>query len=99
MPLRTSFAAFCRENRIRLRLTQRQLADAVGVSRGHVANIELGRANPPLDLVDRIARALDVEITFVARPAIVIGGGPGDVVHARCSGFVDRRLRTDGWAT
>jgi transcriptional regulator with XRE-family HTH domain len=99
MVLKTAFGTLCRDNRVRLRLTQRQLGDAVGVSRGHIANIEIGRANPPLDLVDRIAQALDIEISLVARPAIVLGGGQKDLVHARCSGFVDRRMRGDGWLT
>jgi transcriptional regulator with XRE-family HTH domain len=99
MPLRIAFASLCRDNRVRLRLTQRQLGEAVGVSRGHIANIEIGRGNPPLDLVDRIATALEIEIGLVARAPVVLGGGQRDFVHARCSGFIDRRLRNVGWIT
>jgi transcriptional regulator with XRE-family HTH domain len=97
--LSAAFGSLCRDNRVRLRLTQRQLGAAVGVSRGHVANIEIGRANPPLDLVERIGRALDLDIAIVARPPVVVGSGSKDLVHARCSGFVDRRLRGVGWHT
>ena len=89
----------CGNNRRRLRLTQGQLGAMVGVSRGHIANIEIGRANPPLDLVDRIARALDVEIDLVARTPIVSPIGPRDLVHARCSGYADRRIRSAGLLT
>jgi Predicted transcriptional regulators len=100
MPISITFARLCRDNRIRLRLTQLQLADAVGVSRGYLANIERGHANPSLELVERIANALDLEIELVARTPIVIGGGRQlDLVHARCSGHVDGRLRGAGWLT
>jgi transcriptional regulator with XRE-family HTH domain len=100
MTIRVTFAQLCRDTRIRLQLTQERLADAVGVSRGYIANIERGRANPSLELVERIARALDTEIDFVLRPPVVIRGSrQRDLVHARCSGYVDRRLRGAGWLT
>jgi transcriptional regulator with XRE-family HTH domain len=81
-------------------MTQQQLAVAVGVTRGYIANIERGRGNPSLELVDRIAVALELEIELVARSPLVIGAdGQRDLVHARCSGYVDRRLRAAGWLT
>jgi transcriptional regulator with XRE-family HTH domain len=100
MPIRTTFARLCRETRTRRRLTQRQLADTVGLSRGYIANIERGRANPSLDVIEAIAAALELELELVARAPVVIDGGrQRDLVHARCSGHVDRRLRTAGWLT
>jgi transcriptional regulator with XRE-family HTH domain len=81
-------------------MTQRQLGALVGVSRGYIANIERGVANPSLDLVERIAHALDFELDLVARAPIVLDvGRQRDLVHARCSGYVDRRLRAGGWQT
>jgi transcriptional regulator with XRE-family HTH domain len=81
-------------------MTQHQLAVATGVTRGYIANIERGRGNPSLELVDRIAAALELEIELVARSPFVIGGDrQRDLVHARCSGYVDRRLRAAGWLT
>lgn len=98
MPIRTTFAHLCRETRTRRRLTQQQLAGAVGLSRGYIANIERGRANPSLEVVERIATALELELDLVGRGPVVIGGGrQRDLVHARCSGHVDRRLRSAGW--
>jgi transcriptional regulator with XRE-family HTH domain len=98
--LRTTFAHLCRDTRIRLGLTQRQLAEKVGVTRGYVANIELGRANPTLGLVTRVAAALDLEVELAARPPVLIGDGrQRDFVHARCSAHVDRRFRSAGWLT
>lgn len=83
-----------------LDITQRQLADAVGVSRAHITAIEGGRANPPLDLVSRIADVLGVRLELVARPPVIVGGGRQyDLLHARCSGYVDRRLRATGLET
>lgn len=100
MPLRDTFANLCRTSRNRIRMTQRQLGARVGVSRGYIANIERGVANPSLDLAERIARALDLELDFVAQAPIVLDAGrQRDLVHARCSGYVDRRLRAAGWQT
>lgn len=83
-----------------LDITQRQLADAVGVSRAHITAIEGGRANPPLDLVSRIADVLGLRLELAARPPVIVGGGrQHDLLHARCSGYVDRRLRAAGLET
>jgi transcriptional regulator with XRE-family HTH domain len=100
MPIGSAFARLCRDNRRRLRLTQRQLAATTGVSRAYIATIESGRANPSLRLVERISEALGLDVDLVARPPIVLGGtNQRDFVHARCSGHVDRRLRGAGWST
>lgn len=94
-PLRRSFAAFCRDTRIALDITQQKLADAVGVSRGYVAIVEGGRANPSLALIERFGKALGVDFQLVGRPPVIVGrDGQRDLVHARCSGYADRRLRS-----
>ncbi|OGO57884.1 MAG: hypothetical protein A2Z32_07310 [Chloroflexi bacterium RBG_16_69_14] len=81
-------------------MSQRQLAASVGVSRGYIAKIEHGRANPSVELVERVADALGIELELVVRTPFVIGGGrQRDLVHARCSGHVGRRLRGAGWLT
>jgi transcriptional regulator with XRE-family HTH domain len=81
-------------------LTQQQLADAAGIARGYLATLESGRANPSLKVVTRIAEALDLEVDLVVRPpTIVRGHEQQDLVHARCSGYVDRRLRAAGLVT
>lgn len=49
--------------------SQSQLARMVGLTRGSVANIELGTQRPPLHIVWAIAQALDVEpTTLLPRP-------------------------------
>ena len=42
-------------------LTQAQLAEKVNVSTHHIGMIELSRNNPTLELVERIAQALDIK--------------------------------------
>lgn len=41
--------------------SQARLAAEVGLARGSIANIEIGRQKPPLDTLWAIARALEVE--------------------------------------
>jgi transcriptional regulator with XRE-family HTH domain len=98
-PLRLVLARALRDARFDLRLSQREVAGLVGISRGYVAAIEIGRANPSLDVVDRIGDALGLEAALSLRRPIVIEPRQRDLVHARCSGYVDRRLRTAGWQT
>jgi DNA-binding XRE family transcriptional regulator len=92
-----TFARLCFDTRTMLDVTQQTLADAVGVSRAYIAAIESGRANPSLDLVVRIAERLGIDVDLVARPPLVVARPQHDLVHARCSGYVDRRLRRAGW--
>ena len=81
--------------RIALDITQQELADAVGVSRGYVAIVEGGRADPSLALIERFGKALGVDFQLVGRPPDIVGrDGQRDLVHARCSGYADHRLRS-----
>jgi transcriptional regulator with XRE-family HTH domain len=93
------FGRLCRTTRTGLGLTQRQLAEAVGLSPGYVAAVEAGTANATLDVVDRIGNALGLELRIVGSPPVLIGPRQREVVHARCSGYSDRRLRADGRLT
>lgn len=95
--LRVTFARLCFETRTMLDISQQALADAVGVSRAYISTIESGRANPSLDLVSRVADRLGIEIDLLARPPLILARPQHDLVHARCSGYVDRRLRRAGW--
>ncbi len=98
--VRVAFARWCRDTRLELDITQLELAAAVGVSRAHIAAIETGRANPSLAIVDRIGEVLGLEFQLIAKRPIVIGApSERDAVHARCSGYVQRRLDRLGWLT
>ena len=90
MPIRITFAQLCRTTRRRLGLTQQQLGEAVGISHGYIARIELGQADPSLGLVERIAAALELDVELESRAPVVIGEGrQRDLVHARSHGWID----------
>ena len=97
--LQRSFAVVAHDARVRLRLTQREVAADAGVSRGYIARIERGTANPTLGAVDRIGQVLGIKPELTFRPPTIIGSTQRDVVHAQCSTYVDRRLRSAGWLT
>lgn len=48
-------------------LTQHALSSAIGVSRVHLAHVEIGRKAPSLVLIGRIAHALDLSALEKAR--------------------------------
>jgi transcriptional regulator with XRE-family HTH domain len=56
------FAKNMKEYRRKSGLTQEKLAEKVDVSTHHIGMIELARSFPTLDLVERIAGVLDIEI-------------------------------------
>jgi transcriptional regulator with XRE-family HTH domain len=98
--VRVSFGRACFDIRTSLDVSRQALADRVGVSVRYIALIEGGHANPTLAVVERIAAALGLDIRLEMRPPVFIGGAPiQDAVHARCSAYIDRRLRGLGWAS
>jgi transcriptional regulator with XRE-family HTH domain len=60
--LRDIFVKNLRETRKKCGLSQEKLAEQVDVSTHHIAMIELSRNFPAIDLVERLARALGVEV-------------------------------------
>lgn len=99
-PLRVTFARWCRDTRIDLDITQQVLAEAVGVSRSLIAMFETGLATPNLEMVDRIGQVLGVRFTLTGHKPVVLGRRrEGDALHARCSGYADRRIRGLGLLT
>lgn len=98
--LRVAFGPACQDVRLSLDVSRKTLADRVGVSARYIAQIERGQANPSARLVESIADALGVDIQLVMRgPVFAAGTRVHDSVHARCSAYVDRRLRGLGWET
>lgn len=49
--------------RIQKGVSIRELADRAGISKSHVQRIEAGECSPSLEVMCRIARALDVSVT------------------------------------
>ncbi len=60
-----------RKSRESLDMTQRELADAIGVKASHIAYIETGQRRPSLSLLRRIAETLGLnprELLFLSHP-------------------------------
>jgi transcriptional regulator with XRE-family HTH domain len=68
MDLLTRFAGNVRRLRSRKRLSQKTLADKVGISVSYVSMLERGQRSPPLEPVEKVAKALGV------KPAQLLGG-------------------------
>ncbi|MDR0684575.1 MAG: helix-turn-helix transcriptional regulator [Spirochaetaceae bacterium] len=60
--LRDIFVKNLKENRKKCGLSQEKLAEKVDVSTHHIAMIELSRNFPAIDLIERLAGALGVEV-------------------------------------
>ncbi|MCL2070291.1 MAG: helix-turn-helix domain-containing protein [Treponema sp.] len=60
--LRETFAKNLKENRRKCGFSQAKLAEMVGVSTHHIAMIELTRNFPAAELVERIAKAMNIKI-------------------------------------
>ena len=57
--------AVIKEAREKAKMTQYQIADAVGVSRTYYADVERGRYTPSLKLLSRLAVLLDIDLNFL----------------------------------
>ncbi|HYQ79909.1 MAG TPA: helix-turn-helix transcriptional regulator [Anaeromyxobacteraceae bacterium] len=68
MDLLSKFAGNVRRLRARKKLSQKSLADRVGISVSYVSMLERGQRSPPLETVEKMARALGVS------PASLLGG-------------------------
>ena len=98
MSIREELGRICRHTRIRLDLSQQAVAERVGISRGYLARVEAGCANPTFAIVEGLGEALGLRLELLASPPTFISERrPHDIVHARCSGTVDRRLTSAGW--
>lgn len=60
MELARRFGLNVRRVRKEAGLSQETLADLVGIARSYMSDIEVGRRNPSLSVVERIAEALGV---------------------------------------
>jgi transcriptional regulator with XRE-family HTH domain len=99
-PVRLTFGRACRDVRARLGLSLEEVAAAAGITSSYLARVERGRVNPTFDTVDRVAEALGLQLILDIQGPVFLGSPPmRDLVHARCSAYVDRRLRAAGWLT
>lgn len=50
-----------------MRLTQEDLADKIGVSKQYIGLIERGKVSPGLDVIEKIAEALNCELRLLLK--------------------------------
>jgi DNA-binding XRE family transcriptional regulator len=93
---RDQLRGICRGRRTDLDITQDALARSIGVSRGYIATLETGRANPTLDVVERLGHSLGVDLMLTPSVADVARLRQRDLVHVRCSSAVQGRLTAAG---
>ncbi|MGA8893478.1 MAG: helix-turn-helix transcriptional regulator [Anaeromyxobacteraceae bacterium] len=60
MDLLTRFATNVRRLREKKKLSQKALADKVGISVSYVSMLERGQRSPPLETIEKMAKALGV---------------------------------------
>jgi transcriptional regulator with XRE-family HTH domain len=67
MDLLSRFAANVRRLRSKKKLSQKALADRIGISVSYVSMLERGQRSPPLETIEKMAKALGVP------PAALLG--------------------------
>lgn len=68
MPLRTRFARNLRVCRVRQGISQEQLATLAGLSRTFVSDVERELRNCSIDNIERLASALQVDVSLLFTP-------------------------------
>ena len=61
-----------REARLRLRLTQRQLAQRLGLHQRQISDLERATVDPRHSTIQNVARALDLELVLIPRSLITV---------------------------
>ena len=61
MNLKQIFGKNVKYYRFKKHYTQEKLATLINTSPKYISRIELGKHNPSLDMIEKIARALDIE--------------------------------------
>src|SRR5258708_38777783 len=88
-----------KRQRVKVDITQVQLADAVGVLRTSIANIEAGRQKLPLHLLYKLCMELGVEVadilpknTVVSQPTTINTDGAPKEVPPKAAEFLKQLL-------
>jgi len=69
-PIVTAFAERLKEVRLARGMTQRQLADTAHITFSYISRLEAGGAAPGIDLVEKLAAALNASITDLFPPHV-----------------------------
>lgn len=77
LAIRTAIARAIIDARIAKKWTQQQLADAAGTKQSRISDLEGARGNPTIETIERVARALGLELMLQRHP----DPDPGVTVH------------------
>ena len=87
-----------RDLRLALGWTQRTLGRRAGLSQSWICDVERGRCpDASLETIDRLLAAMGATLVLDVRAPFLANPRQRDVVHARCSAHVARRLESAGW--
>ena len=70
--------------RLKKRFSKRELGEMVGVSEGHIQELESGKENVTLDMAVRLGRALNVSLDYLLMGVSSIPGAGDGIVRLRC---------------
>lgn len=76
------------------RMTQKQLADAIGVTQALISLIEEGQRTITTEVAAALADALQFPVAFFAQPDPVTGPGLGEIYHRRKKSISAKDLET-----
>lgn len=62
MDIKTKFGRAVKQHRQTAKISQEELAMRLGADQAYVSRIEAGQMNVTLEMIDEIAKALDVEV-------------------------------------
>ncbi|HAT09714.1 MAG TPA: transcriptional regulator [Planctomycetes bacterium] len=65
-----------RARRLTLGLDQQSLAEIAGVSIHALSDIESGKGNPTLKVLNRLAAAIGMDVVLRVRPSLLVEGAP-----------------------
>ena len=100
LPILILLGDVVRTTRLPLGWTQRELSRRSGVPQSQISQLERHRiSDVRLTDVHSILVALGVRYRLILDPPIVEARMQADLVHARCSAHVERRLQAAGWRT
>jgi transcriptional regulator with XRE-family HTH domain len=68
LPFAKIFGDRVRARRKELGLSQGDLYEKTGISKGYLSTLESGKGNPTLDIMVQLSVALEIEVTDLLRP-------------------------------
>ena len=72
-----------RQNRLNKKMTQKELGEKAGIAEPTIRRYELGKLNPKFETLQKIASALEIDVTELLQPLKVTEIDLGDGLKQR----------------